>query len=226
MITNSILRKKMHIPDGYLSPATAIATYAVAVPLWVYGFKKLKEKLDEETLPLIGVLSAMSFIIMMFNIPVPGATSGHAVGAVLIAILFNPWIAFVSVSLVLLIQAVVFGDGGITTYAANALSMAFVGAFAGYYTFHFLKRFKFAPFIAGWIGIVSSSLLVSLLLGMQPLFWSQNGQPLYFPFDFKTTLVALVGSHMLFFGAVEGIFTMLVYSYMKKKKGMKVTPHE
>ncbi|MFK5881975.1 MAG: energy-coupling factor ABC transporter permease, partial [Sulfurospirillum sp.] len=123
----------MHIPDGYLSPTTVVATYAVVAPLWVYGFKKLKASLNEETLPLIGALSAMSFIIMMFNIPIPGGTSGHAVGAALIAILFNPWIGFVSVSLVLLIQAVVFGDGGISTLAANALSMAFVGSFVGYY---------------------------------------------------------------------------------------------
>lgn len=211
----------MHIPDGYLSPETVIATYAIAVPLWIYGFKKLKKTLNEETLPLIGVLSAMSFIIMMFNIPIPGATSGHAVGAVIIAILFDPWIAFVSVSLVLLIQAVIFGDGGITTYAANALSMAFVGAFVGYYIFNLLKKFKFAPFVAGWSGIVCSSVLTSIFLGVQPLFWSENGHPLYFPFDLKTTFVALVGSHMLFFGVAEGIFTMLVYSYMKQKKEIK-----
>ncbi|MEO1923930.1 MAG: energy-coupling factor ABC transporter permease, partial [Nautiliaceae bacterium] len=91
----------MHIADGYLSPTTVLVSYAVAVPLWVYGFKKLKEKLNEETLPVIGALAALSFIIMMFNVPVPGGTSGHAIGASLIAIIFDPWIAFVSVSLVL-----------------------------------------------------------------------------------------------------------------------------
>jgi cobalt/nickel transport system permease protein len=216
----------MHIPDGYLSPEIAIATYLTATPLWIYGFKKLKTILNEETLPLIGVLSAMSFIIMMFNIPIPGATSGHAVGAVIIAILFDPWIAFISVSLVLLIQAVIFGDGGVSTYAANALSMAFVGSFAGYYTFNFFKKIKFAPFIAGWTGIVSSSVLTSFLLGIEPIFWNENGHPLYFPFDLKTTFVALVGSHMLFFGVVEGVFTMLVYSYIKQKKEIKVVSHE
>ena len=213
---------KVHIPDGYLSPQTVIATYAVALPLWVYGFKRLKTTLNEETLPLIGALSAMSFIIMMFNIPVPGSTSGHAVGAVLISMLFGPWVGFVSVSLVLLIQALVFGDGGISTYAANALSMAFVGSFAGYYMFNLLKKYKFAPFIAGWFGIVSSSVLTSLFLGIQPLFWSVNGHPLYFPFDLKTTMIALVGSHMLFFGVVEGVFTALVYSFLKDKKSISV----
>ncbi len=212
----------MHIPDGYLSPATVVATYAVVAPLWVYGFKKLKASLDEETLPLIGALSAMSFVIMMFNIPIPGGTSGHAVGAALISILFNPWIGFISVSLVLLIQAVVFGDGGISTLAANALSMAFVGSFVGYYSFMMCKKYRAAPFFAGWIALVSSSVLTSIFLGIQPIFWTLDGKPLYFPFGLKVTFVALVGSHMLFFGVVEGIFTALVYSFIKKRQKVVV----
>ncbi len=212
----------MHIPDGYLSPTVVVATYAVALPLWAYGLKKLKKSLNEETLPLIGALSAMSFIIMMVNIPIPGGTSGHAVGAVLIAILFNPWIAFIAVSIVLLIQAVVFGDGGVSTFAANALSMGFVGAFVGYYTFKAFKRFKISPYVAGWAGIVASSFLIAILLGIEPIFWNKDGVPLYFPFGLKTTIFALVGSHMLFFGTVEAIFTGLVYNYIQHKNREEV----
>ncbi len=212
----------MHIPDGYISPQTVIATYAVALPLWVYGFKRLKKSLNEETMPLIGALSAMSFIVMMFNIPIPGGTSGHAVGAVLISMLFGPWVGFISVSLVLLIQALVFGDGGISTFAINALSMAFVGSFVGYFVFDKLKSFKWAPFVAGWSGIVASSIVVAIALGIQPMFWSEGGKPLYFPFDLKTAFVALVGSHALFFGVVEGIFTALVYNYLKKDNKKEV----
>lgn len=207
----------MHIPDGYISPATVVTSYAIAVPLWIYGFKKLKEKLNEETLPLIGALSAMSFVIMMLNIPIPGGTSGHAVGAVLIALLFGPWVSFISVSLVLLIQALLFGDGGVSTYALNALSMAFAGSFTSYFVFQKIKNKKFAPFFAGWIGLVSSSIVAAVALGIQPIFWTHNGQPLYFPFGLKTTFVAIVGSHMLFFGVAEGIFTQLIYNYLQKK---------
>jgi cobalt/nickel transport system permease protein len=206
----------MHIPDGYLSPATVVASYTLALPLWVYGFKKLKETLNEETLPLIGGLSALSFIIMMFNIPIPGGTSGHAVGAALIAILFNPWIGFISVSLVLLIQSLIFGDGGISALAVNSLGMAFIGSFVGYYVFKFLEGKKFAPFIAGWSGIIASSLFIAIALGIQP-YWSEAGKPLYFPFDLATTIPALVGSHMVFFGVVEGIFTQLIYNYITNK---------
>jgi cobalt/nickel transport system permease protein len=215
----------MHIPDGYLSPATVVASYTVAIPLWVYGFKKLKETLNEETLPLIGGLSALSFIIMMFNIPIPGGTSGHAVGAALIAILFNPWIGFISVSLVLLIQSLIFGDGGISALAVNSLSMGFLGSFVGYYVFNLLKDKKFAPFIAGWSGIVASSILVALALGIQP-YWSEAGKPLYFPFGLSTTIPALVGSHMLFFGIVEGIFTQLIYNYITNKNINLKEAHE
>ena len=215
----------MHIPDGYLSVPTVIATYAVAIPLWIIGFKKLKKRLNEETLPLIGALSALSFIVMMFNIPIPGGTSGHAIGATLIAILFNPWIGFISVSLVLLIQSVIFGDGGISALATNSIGMAFIGSFVGYYVFQLLQTKKYAPFIAGWAGIVASSLFIAIVLGIQP-FWSENSKPLYFPFGLDVTIPALVVSHMLFFGVVEGIFTQLIYNYITNKNINLKEAHE
>ncbi len=214
--------ENMHIPDGYISPSSVAVTYMIATPLFIYGFKKLKESLNEETLPVIGSLSALSFIIMMFNIPIPGGSSGHAVGAAVIAIMFGPWVGFISVSLVLLIQALVFGDGGIMTFATNALSMAFVGSFCGYYVFNLLKRYRYAPFVSGWISIVASSFVVALVLGIQPVFWSEGGRTLYFPFDLSITIPALVGSHALFFGVVEGIFTSIVYSYLTKKEEARV----
>ena len=209
----------MHIPDGYLSPATVALSYAVTIPLWIYGFKKLKEKLNEETLPLIGALTALSFVIMMFNVPVPGGTSGHAIGAALISILFGPWVGFISISLVLLIQSVVFGDGGISALAVNSFAMGFVASFTGYYVFKLLKdKVKFAPFIAGYISIVAASFVVAVVLGIQPIFWSENSHPLYFPFGIKITIPAMVGGHMMFFGIVEGIFTQLIYGFLTKKE--------
>jgi len=207
----------MHIPDGYLSPETVVASYIVTVPLWVYAFKKLRAKMNEETIPVLGALSALSFIIMMFNIPIPGGTSGHAVGATLIAIMVGPWVSFISVSLVLLIQAVVFGDGGISTLAVNALSMGLIASFSGYYLFEFLKKYKFAPFIAGYISLVVAAFFVALVLGIQPLFFSQNSTPLYFPFDLKVTIPMMVGGHLLF-GIAEGIFTQVIYVLLKKEK--------
>ncbi len=208
----------MHIPDGYLSLESVAISYAVALPLWMYGFKRLKASLNEETLPLIGALTALSFVIMMFNIPIPGGTSGHAVGAALIAIMFDPWIAAIAVSLVLFIQAVVFADGGISTFAVNALGMGFAGAFSGYAVFKLLKRYAFAPFVAGWASAVASSIVIATALGVQPLWWSEGGKPLYFPFDLSITFPALVGEHMLIFGVIEGIFTTIAYRFLTKKE--------
>jgi len=207
----------MHIPDGYLSPTTVIVGYTVMIPLWSYGFKKLKSSLNEKTIPLLGTLSALSFLIMMFNIPVPGGTSGHAIGASLIAIMFGPWVGFVAVSFVLLIQAIVFGDGGISTWAINSFDMAFLGAFVGYYTFKLLKNKKFAPFIAGWLSINVAAFSDAIILGIQPLFWTEGSKPLYFPFGLDITIPAMMISHMLIFGVIEGVFTQIIYSYLQKK---------
>ncbi len=207
----------MHIPDGYLSPETVVASYMITIPLWIHAFRKLKAKMNEETIPVLGALSALSFVIMMFNIPIPGGTSGHAVGATLIAIMIGPWVSFISISLVLLIQAVVFGDGGISTLAVNSLSMGLIASFSGYYLFGLLKKYKFAPFIAGYTSLVFASFFVALVLGIQPLFFSQNGTPLYFPFGLKVTIPMMVGGHLLF-GIAEGIFTQVVYVLLKKEK--------
>jgi cobalt/nickel transport system permease protein len=207
----------VHIPDGYLSPTTVVVSYLAVAPLWMYGFKRLKRSLNEETLPMIGALTALSFVIMMFNIPIPGGTSGHAVGAALIAIMFDPWIASIAVSLVLFIQAVVFADGGISALAINALGMAFGGAFGGYYLFKLLHSHAYAPFVAGWASAVVASVIIALGLGIQPLFWSEGGKPLYFPFDLTITLPALVGEHALIFGVIEGIFTTIAYRFLTRK---------
>ncbi len=219
----------MHIPDGYLSPETYITSYAVGVPLFAYGMKKLKESLNEKTLPFIATLTALSFLIMMINIPIPGGTSGHAIGTATLAILFNPWVAFISISLVLLIQALVFGDGGITAWAVNSIAMGFVAGWKGYIVFNVFKRFNksFALFISGWSSIVAASFVVAVVLGIQPLIAkAPDGKPLFFPFDLSITIPALVGSHMLYFGIVEGIFTVLTVKFVEKIQSSRVLQNE
>ncbi len=210
----------MHIADGYLSPTTIVTTYAIAIPLWVYGFKKLKATLNEETLPKLSALSALSFIIMMFNIPIPGGSSAHAVGTALLAILFGPWVASIAISLVLLIQAVVFADGGITSIATEALAMGFVEAFVAYYTFNALKKFKFAPFVAGYVSIVAAAFITGLILGIQANFVDASGKPLYFPFNLSVSIPAMVFGH-LFIGIVEGVFTQVLYTFLNKELKIK-----
>src|SRR4051794_34058779 len=122
----------MHIPDGYLSPSTCAALYALATAGWYTALRKVKRMLVARTIPLISVFAAFSFVVMMFNIPLPGGTTGHAVGVAIAAIVLGPWASIMAISVALAIQALLFGDGGITTLGANCFNMAIMGSLVAY----------------------------------------------------------------------------------------------
>src|SRR6202167_1875418 len=126
----------MHIPDGYLSPSTCASLFAAAGPFWYIALKRLKAALHTRMIPLLSVFAAFSFVVMMFNLPLPGGTTGHAVGMGVAAIVLGPWAAILSISIALTIQAVFFGDGGITALGANCFNMAIVGSLVAYITYH------------------------------------------------------------------------------------------
>ena len=110
----------MHIPENYLSPSTCAVMAAAMVSVWTYSVKKVKEEIPKVKMPLLGIGAAFSFLGMMFNIPLPGGTTGHAVGGTLIAILTgSPSAGCIAVTIALLIQALLFGDGGILAFGAN-----------------------------------------------------------------------------------------------------------
>src|SRR5208337_192639 len=125
----------MHIPDGYLGPPTCGFFYAAMVPIWTVAVNKVKKTLKAKYVPLLAIGAAFSFVLMMFNVPIPGGSTGHAVGGVLIAILLGPWAACIALTVVLVVQALIFGDGGITALGANCFNMAFVVPFIGYYIY-------------------------------------------------------------------------------------------
>ena len=102
----------MHIPDGYLSPATCAALYAGSAPFWYVALRRLKKVLHTRVVPLLSLFAAFSFVIMMFNLPLPGGTTGHAVGVGIATIVLGPWGAMLAISTALIIQAILFGDGG------------------------------------------------------------------------------------------------------------------
>ena len=130
----------MHIPDGYLGPQTYAVLDVAMIPIWAVAAVKVKKTLKTKQVPLMALGAAFSFVIMMFNMPVIGGSTGHAVGATLIAILLGPWAACISVSIALVIQALVFGDGGITAIGANVFNMAVVMPFVGYYLYRLIAR--------------------------------------------------------------------------------------
>ena len=213
---------KMHIPDGFVSPSTYLPATVAAIPLLIIAWKKTKEAISDESFALLSSLTAFSFVIMMFNIPIPGGTGGHAIGAAILAILFGPWVAAFCVSLTLFIQALVFGDGGLSVFAINSLAIGFVASFVAFYTHKLLSNRvsnNIAWFTAGWSGIVAASVIVAVALGIQPLMGvDAASHPIYFPFGLNVTIPAVVGSHVLFFGAAEGIATMLVMGFVEKMK--------
>src|SRR5215472_13727590 len=129
----------MHIPDGYLSPSTCAGLYAASTPFWYVALRRLNATLHSRMVPLISVFSAFSFVIMMFNLPLPGGTTGHAVGMGVASIVLGPWASIAAISIALVIQALFFGDGGVTAIGANCFNMAIAGSLAGYFSYRVLS---------------------------------------------------------------------------------------
>ena len=122
----------MHIPDGYLSPSTCATLYAAAAAGWYSALRRIKRVLLTRVIPLISVFAAFSFVVMMFNLPLPGGTTGHALGVTIAAIVLGPSGAILALSIAIAIQALFFGDGGISTLGANCFNMAIVGSLVAY----------------------------------------------------------------------------------------------
>lgn len=186
----------MHIPENYLSPSTCGVLGAVMVPIWLLSIRKVKETVPREKLPLLGVAAAFSFLAMMFNVPLPGGTTGHAVGGTLIAILLGPYAACLSVSVALLIQALFFGDGGILAFGANSFNMAFALPFTGYFVYHGVKRLISSDIIAAgigsYVGINVAAFCAAVEFGIQPLlFTDAAGQALYCPYPLSISIPAI-----------------------------------
>ena len=216
----------MHIPDGYLGPATCGFFYVAMLPIWTAASKIVKKTLKAKQVPLLAIGAAFSFVIMMFNLPIPGGSTGHAVGGVLVAILLGPWAACIAITVALVIQALLFGDGGITAIGANCFNMAFVLPFVGYYIYKAISynapmdsnRKMIAAGIAGYIGINVAASLAGVEFGLQPLLYhTANGQALYCPYGLKVAVPAMAGEHLLVFGWVEAVVTALVVKYLQKQ---------
>ena len=208
----------MHIPDGFISPQTYLPAYGVTAGLWAYAAHRVKRQLDADTLPFLAAYTALSFVLMMVALPLPGGTTAHAAGIGLLAVCFGGWMAFLAVSLVLAMQALLFGDGGITALPINALAMGLVGSFAALATWKLLGRLHeaVALFLAGWLSIVLPAVLVATVLGLQPaIAHDAGGAPLFFPFGLHVTLPAVVLPHLLV-GIGEGVLTLLGWRYLTR----------
>lgn len=215
----------MHVPDGYLSPETTIPALGLMIGVWYVAFKKIKVANNQQLISHIALCAAFSFLVMMFNIPVVGGSSAHAVGAVLVAILIGPWAAVLALSTALMIQALLFGDGGVLALGINCLNMAVIMPFAGYVVYRLVsanahlgsRRNLFAVFFAAYVGINLAALAVGFELGIQPiLFKTVNGTPLYGFYSLSVTLPAMLYAHGLFAGPLDGVVSAVAISYIVK----------
>jgi cobalt/nickel transport system permease protein len=196
------------------------------LPVWAVASRIVKKTLKARQVPVLAIGAAFSFVIMMFNVPIPGGSTGHAVGGVLVAILLGPWAATIAITVALVVQALLFGDGGITAIGANCFNMAFLLPFVGYYVYRAISynaqkgsgRRTVAAFIGGYIGLNFAALLAGVELGIQPLLHhTAAGEALYCPYGLSVAVPAMLGAHLLVFGWVEAIVTALVVKYLQKK---------
>jgi cobalt/nickel transport system permease protein len=213
----------MHIPDGYLSPITSILMFILVLPFWVRGVQKLREKLSAKNIPLVALFAAFSFVIMMFNVPLPGGTTGHAVGGAIAAIVLGPEIATIAVSIALLIQAFFFGDGGILAIGANCFNMAVVLPYVSYAIYQAMtknvaldsKRRIAGAAVGAWAGLTVASFFAAVEFGVQPFFFhTADGIPLYAPYPLSVSIPAMVIPHAFIASVVEALVTGLVVAYL------------
>lgn len=198
----------MHIPDGFLDTKTWLSLSAISAGFVALAVVRANRKLGDKHIPLVGVMAAVIFAAQMLNFPVAGGTSGHFMGSVLAAILLGPFASILIMATVLIVQCLVFADGGLTALGANIFNMAVIGSLVGYLVYlvlHLIIRGKvgrlIAAFMAGWISIVlaASACAVELAVsGTSPL---------------NIVLPAMGGVHALI-GIGEGLITVAVISFI------------
>lgn len=199
----------MHAPDGFLDGPTSAAMGVLAVGGVGVALRRAGQELEEKAIPLAGLTAAFVFAVQMLNFPVASGTSGHLLGGVLAAVLVGPWAGALCVTVVVVVQALLFADGGLTAVGYNVINMALVTALGGYAVFVLLRRVlpstrtgvAAAAGIAAGVGVVLSSIAFSLQYAVGGAGGASPG----------AVVTAMVGVHVLI-GIGEGIITGLTVS--------------
>ncbi|MGQ9759004.1 MAG: energy-coupling factor ABC transporter permease [Candidatus Methanomethylicaceae archaeon] len=162
----------MHIPDGFLSPSVIAITYLITVIFWVISFKRVKYELDDRIAPLMALLTALFFAAQMMNYPVIGGTTAHLLGGPSLGIILGPSMGLLSMTIILVLQCLLFGDGGITALGANILNMGVIGVMVPYLLFTAIVRRKntkflfLGAFLGAFLGDVLAAIMAGLELGL------------------------------------------------------------
>jgi cobalt/nickel transport system permease protein len=200
----------VHIPDGFLSNRIAVALDVVSCATILHAARRARVDLSGRAVPVMGVLAAFVFAAQMFNFPILGGTSGHLIGGTLLAILLGPVAGFLTMSTVVIAQALFLQDGGLVALGANIFNIGAVTCFSGYALFNLLgggtargKRLLFTGFLAGWVSVITSSACCAVEMGVS------GAIPLHIG------LTAMLGYHVII-GVIEGLLTAGVLSFLLK----------
>lgn len=189
----------MHIPDGFIPFPQWIVYWVISLVAIYFGLRWASKNLEERQIPLFAVLAAGIFAIQAMNIPIPWGTSGHMMGAALVAIIFaSPWAAVLILSIVLILQGLIFADGGLTALGANIFNMGIIGGFVGYYGFKALKPAGEVPalFIASWASIFIAAIACAIEMAVAGTFPLVQG-------------LQFMGLYHAVIGIIEGIITVV-----------------
>lgn len=200
----------MHIPDGFISTGTAAVSWLASAGSVGYAVRRANRQLGERQVPLMGVTAAFIFAAQMMNFTVAGGTSGHLLGGALAAILLGPWAGMLVLTSVLVVQALLFQDGGLVALGANILNMAVIGVLVGWVVYTGLKRLLadkswatvVSGFAAAWLSVVVASLVAAVELAV-------SGTS---PWGVALPAMGLV--HMLI-GIGEGLITVGVLAFLR-----------
>ena len=200
----------MHIPDGFLAANTWVPAWLISVGGLGFCLKKTAQTFKDRMVPLMGVMAAFIFAAQMLNFPVMAGTSGHLLGGVLAAVLLGPYAGAIVIALVLVVQCLIFQDGGLTALGANIFNMSFIGACGGYFVYNIIRKtvvndmgIIIGAGFAAWLSVVAASSACAIELAIS------GTLPL------TVALAAMAGVHALI-GIGEAAITCLVVSFILK----------
>lgn len=221
----------MHIPDGFIDIPTSAAFAAIAAVGVGASLKGAAKSLDEKTAPLAGLTATFIFAVQMINFPVAAGTSGHLFGSVLAAVLVGPYVATLALSVVLLLQALLFADGGLSAAGLNVFNLSLVGVWVGYGVFLLVKKIlpKNKPSITTAAAIAAFISVPAAVLG----FLLQYAIGANSTFSLTAVFTGMMGTHLLI-GIGEAVITAfsvtavmasrpdLVYGYRGTKTQLEI----
>ena len=197
----------MHVPDGFLDAPTSLATAGVAATAVAIALRGVRRELDDRVAPLAGIIATFVFAAQMINFPVAGGTSGHLVGGALTTVLVGPCTGLLCMTVVLVVQSLLFADGGITALGTNVVLMGVVAVVAAHLVFLAArillpKRVAMVAPAAALAAVVSVAASAATFV----LLYSVGG---VVPIPFDTLLTAMLGVHLLI-GVGEAVITFVV----------------